>query len=1593
MKKKLCNRLFFVESSWVRTAILISAFCLFVLLVVTAKAQTVTDADGLYNALTGSSTSIILGDDIYTERFDEYDDPIGFVISEDEGNAIARTIQITSNGKKIRYGKSGNTPYDDGVEFFMEIVQGGSLQFADDADLGGGYGSYAGLFYLNDNATLTFSGNATISNNYSDGYGAIGAETGPNGGNPTISFSKDATFTKNIGSEGGAVSLVKINMGETTTPTMTVVGNAKFDENYASYSGGAAYLMGGGMTINGTLTASGNKSYSIGGAFYLTEDANLIVGTVADDETKESKFTGNIAGYDEDDPNLVTDSGGAIYADTGSSILFNHKVVFGGTTAADANKGDFGGAVYVDDASMTFNGEAVFQNNEATDGMGGALYLTGSEAKINFNKTADFKTNKALGDDGNGGAIYAYYLGDQDIKDNFGLTANGLATFTGNTAGQMGGAIYADGSALQFSSAEFKGNISNYADTDGGGGAIYVTDSLLVFNGYVEMSGNTAMKASGGAVFAEGVGQVDADEPIYGLMFNNGVLVESNTAVNGAGFFLDGSAISFGGTSEIKSNTATGVGGAFAVDGSSQIGFQAGSETTLSGNKAASGGAIKLLDSAELTLKLYGEQGKKTLLTIEAGTSGVSNDVHLGDGSTLYFDTESGTAVAINSVLASTDDSAIINKIGVGDVYLNGNSSGFLGEMIIEEGKVHIGQNGMFGNINSTILNIESGGGIVLTVPDTPTSNAKLSLNELYVDSDSSGQILVKAMSDSTSSTDKHVLIELYDDYEMDPTEYLDQIESYYSFLEITTSSVWDAANNKTLIYGIVKFNDAAPLQFNLQGADDVFTLNASLNKPTENLVVTGLGELYLKGNDNRVAALEGDGRINLNSTTSKITLSGSGEHEFSGNLAGNGSLVIDGDGLTQIFTGNNTYDGGTTVQKGTLQGSTKNLQHNIDVKEAGKIVFDQNQLADGVVGTFSGTLTGNGTVDVINKSAVSAGIDKDGGMRIAGDNSGFDGQINVTKGWLILDSSQAKIDGTTLNLASGAGIGGFGTITNSLLIDNGRGIQAQNGNLNITGMSGSDYALEIKQGGTMYVYADGQSTNVVSVAGNVNLDGATLKVVGVGQNYVKDESFDFLTADYINGSFANSTASYSDGSNTWNFDLNKSGDNKSYSMIGSGDTPDPPGPIPVPTPAGLTWNQTETAWVLDTVDGYSGTPVGFQAMIDDLNLHKTLDADGNPEYDDVYRDITGSQLSGTVRANGLQLGMYSPYRTVFTRLSLGSELYNGAPIIYNNGYGPISGLERTRGGAADEKFLGQIGCVPMDESCAADCSIPCMMGENNFWVDVVHVQTKTKSDGNSDKYGISRTGFLLGMDIQKTPSSRVGMLFGYFAPYLWQRNDRVEADDYHAGLYFQKAHMGAELYGYFGYAHQRYDSRRYVDLSALGTDYGLERYNGKTKGDSFNFSLELSKPRYYGCEYVLRPLIGLDYLYTSQKGYTESGTGTGLYALQYGKAEFDQWFGRVGMTLKKETFQYSAILRLQYINQFGNDPYPDGKAQFAVIGDAPWMNVRGVDLGRDYFNAGFGINLFVNSARSKLLSFDYDANMSRRTTAHGISVIYIERF
>jgi fibronectin-binding autotransporter adhesin len=203
------------------------------------------------------------------------------------------------------------------------------------------------------------------------------------------------------------------------------------------------------------------------------------------------------------------------------------------------------------------------------------------------------------------------------------------------------------------------------------------------------------------------------------------------------------------------------------------------------------------------------------------------------------------------------------------------------------------------------------------------------------------------------------------------------------------------------------------------------------------------------------------------------LTLVGSHDLTLDGVISGTGSLVKNGNG-SLLLSGANTYSGGTTLNGGITSGDTSSLQGAI-VNNA-TLAFEQ--ASDG---TYTGNLTGAG-------SLIKNGT---GDLLLTG-NSTFTGDTSVNAGSLLVNGT---LNSATVQVASGASLGGSGQLAGTVSLANGSTLAAGTGGtplsvgaLNLSSGTNLDFSLG----------APGASTAVVNVAGNLTLDG-TLNITDAG--------------------------------------------------------------------------------------------------------------------------------------------------------------------------------------------------------------------------------------------------------------------------------------------------------------------------------------------------------------------------------------------------------------------------------------------------------------------------------------------------------------
>jgi len=361
---------------------------------------------------------------------------------------------------------------------------GGYMEFVGNSGKGSGGALHIGSSYFN------IGGDTVIfENNSSKDSGTGGAVYG-----------SDAVFDLN----GQDVSFLSNNAAGSGGALYAAAGSVfNFNSVNTDFAGNESGNMGGGVysesgskfTFNGDIiyfdinksAASGGAVYAAGGSefifsssgtyfqYNLSADGGAISGNDASFTFSggETYFTGNNA----------SSSGGAVYAENRAVFNFISSAnVFRYNTAAD------GGAIYMADSDITID-NALFLNNTAVSGLGGAVYMSGfstAAANLNINAvTGDvlFRGNTASG---KANDIYMNEYGNIVFDASSGRTI----TLEGGISakGDSGNSIVKLGAGT----LEFAGNHSDYR-----GGLIISAGTLAVKNDAAVTAGNFEIGAGG----------------------------------------------------------------------------------------------------------------------------------------------------------------------------------------------------------------------------------------------------------------------------------------------------------------------------------------------------------------------------------------------------------------------------------------------------------------------------------------------------------------------------------------------------------------------------------------------------------------------------------------------------------------------------------------------------------------------------------------------------------------------------------------------------------------------------------------------------------------------------------------------------------------------------------------------------------------------------------------------------------------------------------------------------------------------------------------------------------------------------------------
>lgn len=547
------------------------------------------------------------------------------------GNANQALDESTGAGGGVYFNGQLN-----GSSYGSFTMNGGNIDY--NTSVANGAGIYIG------NGTCTIKGGTITYNKSTTGSGGgifvnpagTGAVTALNSTSAALSVSNNEAV------HGGGIFVEKGSL-TVTKGTNALTINSNTAKTASTGSGGGVFAKGT-VTISGA-TLSGNKAEgSKGGGIYSASDNITIESSASITDNKAVDgggiyaASGNITITGSTlSGNTASENGGGLYV--AGSITLNSGTVIKSNTGTTN-----GGGVYVDNGTFTMNAGTIGGSetpNTATNGNGGGVYVTGSDAKVDI-KGGAISYNTApstITDKGRGGGIYVDSTGDE------GTSVSGSASVNNNTAQQYGGGVYVVNGKFTLGGATISSNTATAND----GGGVYLGGGTFNLNADGVIDNNKATSGNGGGVFMAG-GTFNHSGGSIGSLF-----ASPNKAINGGGLYVNNGIYSSTNTSSaIIGNEATGDGGGIYMAGGTcnlkggHIGDDGGTKL----NKAVNGGGLYMAGSGTFNMTdataagsyirgnqatsngggIYMEGGTCTITYGTIGASGYPNEATNGGG-------------------------------------------------------------------------------------------------------------------------------------------------------------------------------------------------------------------------------------------------------------------------------------------------------------------------------------------------------------------------------------------------------------------------------------------------------------------------------------------------------------------------------------------------------------------------------------------------------------------------------------------------------------------------------------------------------------------------------------------------------------------------------------------------------------------------------------------------------------------------------------------------------------------------------------------------------------------------------------------------
>ena len=753
-------------------------------------------------------------------------------------------------------------------------------------------------------------------------------------------------------SSGGNIN-VNADLTSASTNTVTLIAsgllnvnsNLNLTGNLTLSSTGGGVSLGSGttittnnLTINGSLTGSGNIAFRSG----VNSDL-LIIQTFVTPTTYSGNITGN---------GKLTKSGSGSLTLTGSNtftggITISEGTLIGNTQSLLGNVVNNGNLIFNQSNAGTFAGNISGTGYVGKDGLG-VLTLSGVNSYSNGTQIAN-------------GTIVG------NTQSLFGNIVNNAALiFDQSDTGQFAGNISGSGSVTKLG----QGNLTLTGTNSYTGGTTVSTASLIgntqsltgniVDNATVifdqATNGTFAGNISGtGVLLKLGAGSLTLsgrNSYTGGTTITTGTLIGNSQSLTGN--IVDNAFLTFdqSNSAVIQSNDAVFAGrisgtGAFTKQGSSSLtltgenNYQGGttiSAGTLIGNSQSLTGNI--LNNGALTFDQSGTgqfagniSGTGALLKLGAGSLTLSGRNSYTGGTTITTGTLIGSSQSLTGNIVDnafltfdqSSDAVFAGRIsGSGALTKQGSGSLTLSGENNYQGGTTISAGALIGNTQSLIGNIVDNASLIFDQSSTGTFAGSIS-GSGTVQSRGQGSLTLSGVNTYGGGT----------------------TISAGTLIGNAQSLTGNMINNATLIF---EQSNTGTFAGSISGTGALLKLGAG------SLTLSGRNS-YTGGTTITTGTLIGSSQSLTGNIVDNafLTFDQSSDAVFAGRISGSGALTKQGSGSLTL-SGENNYQGGTTISAGALIGNTQSLIGNI--VDNASLIFDQSTDA-----TFSGNISGSGNV------------------------------------------------------------------------------------------------------------------------------------------------------------------------------------------------------------------------------------------------------------------------------------------------------------------------------------------------------------------------------------------------------------------------------------------------------------------------------------------------------------------------------------------------------------------------------------------------------------------------------------------------------